>query len=301
MRAKIILNPGSGAGKVMALHPLIYDLANDFGRCDTFMTERRGHATELARAAAGEGYELVIAVGGDGTVHEVINGLVEGDRAALPLGVLPFGTGNDFAWGLGLPHDPDAAIRRVFEGTARTVDLARVEDDRGRREIFQNNFGAGFDAMVVVRSESLRRIKGFAMYLTATLQTILFDYDLATLDIDFDDEHVRQRSLFLALGNGPRGGGGFLMVPDAEFDDGKIDSCLVNPVGRATMLYMLTKVMKGTHVHTKYVTMRQNRCIAIHSDLPMPIHLDGEMFAYPKDDVHAVTISTLPRALDVIC
>ena len=99
---------------------------------------------------------------------------------------------------------------------------------------------------------------------------------------------------------GPRGGGGFLMTPDAKWDDDLIDTCLVNPVGRLTMLYMLTRVMKGTHVTSRHVSMRQNQRITAWSSSPMPIYVDGEMFAYPRDNVHQVTITSLPAAVQVM-
>lgn len=300
MRAKVILNPGSGDGRASHLHPRIVDLFSPYARADAFVTERPRHATELAQAAAAEGYDVVVAVGGDGTVHEVVNGLVRGGRATLPLGVLPVGTGNDFAWGLGMAAEPEEAVRRIFEGQQRTVDLGYIVDDRGRGELFQNNLGIGFDASVVIRTESFRHLNGFPMYLAAVLQSIIRNFQTPRLEMRFDDEQVVQRALFLALGNGPRGGGGFLMVPDAKFDDGMLDSCLANAVGRVTMLSMLTRVMKGTHVTSPHVTIRRNRRFAIKSDLPMPIHLDGEMFAYPRDNVHEVTISTLAAALDVM-
>jgi YegS/Rv2252/BmrU family lipid kinase len=300
MRAKVILNPQSGDGKVGREQETISALCRQHFDAELWPTAAPGHARELAALALEEGYEAVVAVGGDGTVHEVVNGLVRGDHASLPLGVIPVGTGNDLAWGLGIPRELEAAIGRIAHGERRTIDLAHIEDDRGRGEIFQNNLGIGFDATVVIRTQSLRYINGFPMYLTAVLQSILLNFDAPRLDIDFDDEHVSQESLFLALGNGPRGGGGFLMVPDAEFDDGRLDSCLVRKVGRTTMLSMLTRVMKGTHVTSEHVSMRQNRRFVVRSNMPMPIHLDGEMFAYPADNVRSVTITTLPAALQIV-
>jgi YegS/Rv2252/BmrU family lipid kinase len=300
MHTKVILNPRSGDGKVGRLQGEIAEMCRQYGDADLAPTQHAGHAIELAARALDEGYELVVAVGGDGTVHEVVNGLVRGDRASLPLGVIPVGTGNDLAWGLGIPRELDKAVARLYQENTRIIDLARIEDDHGRSEIFHNNLGIGFDATVVIRTQSLRYVHGFPMYLTAVLQSILFNFDTPRLEIDFDDEHVSQESLFLALGNGPRGGGGFLMVPDAEFDDGRLDSCLVRRVGRATMLSMLTRVMKGTHITSEHVSMRQTRRFVVRSNLPMPIHIDGEMFAYPADNVHTVTITTLPAALRIV-
>ena len=202
--------------------------------------------------------------------------------------------------GVTLPAKPEEAVRLLFSGTARPIDLARISDDRGKSSVFQNNFGIGFDAIVVMRTETITRLHGFPMYFGAVLQTIFFYYQIPYLEIMFDGEAVNQRSLFLYGGLGPRGGGGFLITPDARWDDDRIDTCLVNPVNRLVMLNMLTKVMKGSHVTSHHVTMRRNRQMSVRSTMPMPIHLDGEMFAYPRDNVRQVTITSLPAAVQVI-
>ncbi len=301
MRIKIIMNPWSDQQRAIEHKSQIEGLIQQHGSADLVLTERPGHAAELARQAADEGYELVVAAGGDGTVHEVVNGLVRGDKADVMLGVLPIGSGNDFAFGLGIPlEDLDAAVARLFQGKPRLVDLARIEDEHGRYELFDNNFGLGFDAIVVIRTEAITRIHGFMMYFMAVLQTIALYYQTPHVDIWFDDEKVSQETLFLAMGIGPRGAGGFFLTPDAVSDDNLIDSCLVNPVGRLTILSMLGQAIKGTHIHSKHVTMRQNKRIRIQSNMPMPIHIDGEVFAYPKDNIRQVTVSSIPAALSVM-
>jgi diacylglycerol kinase (ATP) len=301
MRVKVIINPRSGKGRAREQTGMIEALGHRYGELDIVPTQRSGHATELAAAAADEGYDLVAAAGGDGTVNEVVNGLVgEGERASLPLGIIPIGSGNDLAFGLGIREAPEEAVARIFTGQRRPLDLARVTDDRGQSRVFQNNLGIGFDAIVVMRTETISRIQGFLMYLTAVLQTIAFYYDTPYMEMSFDGQPVNQRALFLYAGVGPRGGGGFLMTPDARWDDNLIDTCLVNPVSRLTMLYMLTRVMKGTHVTSRHVTMRQSNHIIARSSSPMPIYVDGEMFAYPRDNVHEVTLTSLPGAVQVM-
>lgn len=300
MRVKVIINPKSGKGRLNEQKEMITRLGSRFGDVDLFTTARAGHATELAASAAAEGYDRVAVAGGDGTVHEVVNGLVQGDKATLPLGIIPIGSGNDMAFSLGIREDPEAAAERVFTGTPQTLDLGRVIDDRGLTKVFHNNLGIGFDAIVVMRTETITRLHGFPMYLTAVLQTILFYYETPFLEMRFDDEVVNQRALFLYAGIGPRGGGGFLLTPDAHRDDNLIDTCLVNPVSRTTMLYMLTRVMKGTHVTSHHVTMRQNRQITVRAASPMPVYLDGEMFAYPRDNVRQLTMTSLPAAIEIL-
>jgi diacylglycerol kinase (ATP) len=294
-RAIVIMNPAADNGRALDLR----DRIAAWG-LEVLLSESAGHARTLAEQAVRDGYDLVIAAGGDGTVHEVTNGLVHGGRAQATLALLPIGSGNDFAYSMGLLRPLDEAYQIIRQGHVRQVDMARIEDDHGRYELINNSIGIGFDAMVTINSESITRVHGFARYTLAALRTIAFFYKTPHLQIDFDDEHVEQDSLMLSLGLGPRAGGGFYLTPDAVPDDDLVDSCLVNPVNRPTMLWMLPKVMRGTHITSKHVTMRRSRYVDVRSDIPMPIHIDGEIFAYLEDNVHRVTISSQWRALSVI-
>ncbi|HNS39866.1 MAG TPA: diacylglycerol kinase family lipid kinase [Promineifilum sp.] len=300
MRVKVIINSRSGRGRGREQTDVIDSLGRRYGSLDIFPTQRPRHATELAAAAIDEGYDLVAAAGGDGTVHEVVNGLMRGDKAALPLGIIPIGSGNDIAFGMGFTESAEESVERIFKGTPRTLDLARVTNEHGKTEVAVNNWGIGFDAIVVMRTETITRLHGFAMYFGAVLQTILFYYQNPYLEATFDGEHVNQQSLFLYGGLGTRGGDGFLLTPDAKWDDDLVDTCMVNPISRLQMLQMLSSAMKGTHVASRHVTMRQSKRITVKSSMPMPIHLDGEMFAYPRDDIRQVTITSLPAAIQVM-
>lgn len=300
MRRKVILNPWANRGKAIEFEDSILSWFSDYGEVEMALTEGQGHATRLASAAVDDGFDVVVAAGGDGTVHEVINGLVHGDRGQATLGVVPIGSGNDFAFGSGLLSEPKSAIHAVCTGKPRTVDLARIEDDRGRYLLVNNGIGIGFDATITIQSRTITRIHGFPMYLLAVLQTIALYFQTPRLRLRFDDDVVEQESLLLALGIGPRVGGGFFLTPHAKNNDGMLDSCTVNPIGRLTMLWMLPKVMRGTHVKSKHVTMRRNKYVDISSNLPLPIHVDGEIFAYPADNVRRLTVSCLPAALDVM-
>lgn len=300
MKARIVLNPTADRGRSRQHKAELVALCQQIDGFELVTTQGPGHAVTLAREAANAGYDLVAAAGGDGTIHEVVNGLVQGDRATTRLGIVPIGSGNDLAYALEAPTDVAEAVRRLQNGRSRRIDLARIEDEYGRYQIVDNNVGIGFDATVVIQTENITRVHGFLMYLLATLHTIAFYYNTPQLNMQFDDEAVSQAALFLTLGVGFRGGGGFLLTPNARHDDNLIDSCLVNPIGRLTMLGMLLKAMRGTHVQSRHVTMRQNQRIVVRSDRPLPIHVDGEMFAYPKDNVRQVTVTSLPGALEVV-
>jgi diacylglycerol kinase (ATP) len=300
VRVKIILNPWSDRGRARVYCEPIRQWIRPFGQPDLVLTERPGHAKELATAAADAGYDLIVAAGGDGTIHEVVNGLVHGGRAQATLGVIPIGSGNDFAYALKLNGDPATAVQRLFTGEQRAIDLARIEDDKGRFAVVHNGVGFGFDATITIESRNITRLHGFAMYLLAVLRTIALYYQTPECEILFDDEVVRQKLLLLAVGVGPRAGGGFLLTPDANHHDNLLHSCTVDPVGRMTMLAMLPKVMKGTHMRAPFVTMRRNRYIAIRSNLPMPVHTDGEIFAYPENQVYRIAMTSLPGAIKVM-
>lgn len=146
----------------------------------------------------------------------------------------------------------------------------------------------------------MTRLRGFLLYLAAVIQTIAFHFRTLRLEICFDGEMVRQDALLLALGVGPRHGGGFLLTPDAVQNDDLIDSCIADPMGRLTMIWLVTRSLNGKHKESRRVTMRRSKQILVTSDGPMPIHTDGEMFAYPRDEVHHVEITSVPAAIEVM-
>ncbi len=299
-RIKIILNPAADNGRGIQQRDVIGSLVQAAGDVEIVESETGAHARELARQAVLEGCEMVVAAGGDGTVHQVVNGILGVREGTAVLGVIPIGSGNDFAYANAIPVTVPEAVNLLFTGRVKAVDVARVEDENGRFVIMDNNFGAGFDAEVVVQTERIHRVHGFLKYFIAVLKSIAFYFHTYHIQMRFDAEEVVQNVLFLYLGIGPRGGGGFLLTPDARQDDGLVDSCLVNPVNRLTMLQMLSKGIKGTHITSKHVTMRRNQQIVLRLDDPTPIYVDGEVFAYGEDHLRQVTITSMPGVLSLI-
>ena len=297
---RIILNPAADNGRGGLHQDSITKIAEAHALVDFVVSESGNHARQLAQEAAEAGYSLVIAAGGDGTVHQIVNGIMAVPDTKTMLGVIPIGSGNDFAFANGIPKDVEEAATQLFTGQPRWLDLARVEDENGRFVIMDNNFGIGFDAMVVAQTERIERIHGFLKYLTAVLKSLAFYFNPVHLRMAFDDELVAQDTLFLYVGIGPRGGGGFLLTPDAKQDDGLIDSCLINDINRLTALNMLTMGIKGTHIHSPHASMRVNKQIVIDIDDFAPIYVDGEMFAYPEDGIRKVTITSLPQAIQLL-
>jgi len=242
---------------------------------DHRLTEKRGAATELAAQARQAGYETVVAVGGDGTVQEVVNGLVgpKGDCPAA-LGVIPGGSGNDFSKMLGYPGDPAGALEVVLGGHVRRFDLGRAN---GR--YFVNIAGVGFDAEVAgFLNQKPKRLPGILTYLYGIL-TILFRYRPALLSLDLGAEVLRQKCLLVSVANGPSHAGGFKMCPEAKPDDGLLDICVAGDLTRPETLLLLPKVFSGRHtLHPKVRIYKGVKKVKISSDLPLFLQADGEIF-----------------------
>lgn len=299
MRVIVILNPSADLGHGLQKKELIKQAGKKRGGLDLVVTEANGHATELSRKAVERGYDFVVAAGGDGTVHEVVNGLVENGRGKAKLGIIPIGTGNDYAYALGIPSDVPQALDLIYSGHTRSVDLGAVEDDRGNFRLFANNLGAGFDANVVIRVEEITRLQGFAKYFFGVLKTLVLDYRPFHFQMRFDDEVIDRDTLFVTFGVGTRHGGGFLLTPEAQLNDDLIDTCTVWPMPRLRALMLLYSAIKGTHIDLPVVSMHQNKRIEISCEKPLPIHIDGEVFADPSDGVHYLKVTSMPSAMEV--
>ncbi len=298
----IILNPNADVGhawrRIADLRPLAEEIAgSDLHWSGTVYPT---HAAELAMQAAEQGFARVVAVGGDGTVHEVVNGLMRVPPEKRPvLGVVPLGSGNDFAYGVGLPSDPHEALPIALTAQPRTVDVMRVSDEHGREEFCDNTLGIGFDAIVTIRSHQLPVVRGFVMYLTAVLQTIALNHHPLHARLESDEAAWETDLLMLVVGNGPREGGGFLTTPDAKVDDGILHYVAIGGVSRPHMLQLVPKVMQGTHGGDPEVQMGALRRLHVETDRPMQIHLDGEIFAGFDSHVRQLDIEVIPQALAV--
>lgn len=299
---RMIYNPEADRGRSYQVAGDLHQLSREWGGADWIGTDYPGHANELAAEAAQKGYETVVALGGDGTVHEVVNGLLQVEGSRRPrLGVVPLGSGNDFAAGVGVPPDPTAAVRRIFKGgEVKSVDIGRVTDTYGRIEYWCNVLGIGFDAAINIQSRNIPWLHGFWMYLAAILRTIILKFERPLLDIELDGKKLSGRYLMLTIGNGAREGGGFRFAPDAKMDDGWLDYMLIDSISRLKMLRLLPEVMRGTHGRFTVVHLGRFQSLHLHSDLALPIQTDGEMFAPYAAEVREVEVQILPRALQVI-
>lgn len=299
-KAKLIFNPMADMGEAWKVANDLRPIANQYG-AEWSGTVYPTHATELARQAAEQGYERVIALGGDGTAHEVVNGLMQVPAGRRPaLGVVPIGSGNDFAHALGVPKAADRALMHALQGQPSPIDLGLMTDENGRQEYFDNTLGIGFDAVVTIRSHKLPLLRGFLMYLVAVLQTIVVNHQPALMKIETDGQLLEQANIMLTLCNGPRQGGGFLVAPEARNNDGILHYAMIGRCSRLTMLRILPEVMKGTHGRFPQVTIGTTRRLSLVSDLPLYIHADGEVYTSFGSNLRQVSFEILPDALQVI-
>ncbi len=303
-KVKLIFNPMADMGRAWRVANDLRPVVAEFdGQASWSGTVYPTHAIELAQQAALEGYDRVIALGGDGTVHEVINGLMSVPAEKRPsLGVVPIGSGNDFAHAIGIPlFQPERALALALHGEAVPVDIGLLTDEtRGCQEYFDNTVGIGFDAIVNIRSHRLPLVKGFLMYLTAVIQTILLNHHPAHIRFQSDQETWEDHILMATICNGPREGGGFLISPQSRPDDGALQILTVQTVSRPMMFRLVPEFIKGSHLRFPMIRLKSFQKLHLESDQPLYIHTDGEVFTSFDSSVHRVTFEVLPGALHVV-
>lgn len=302
-KVKLILNPMADMGRAWKTANDLRPIAQEFnGELAWSGTVYPTHAIDLAKQAAEEGYDMVVAMGGDGTVHEVMNGLMQVPESKRPImAVVPIGSGNDFAYSIGINQKPSHALAHALKAeTIQPVDIGLLTDEHGRKEYFDNTLGIGFDAIVTIRSHKLPIVKGFLMYLTAVIQTIILNHNPAKVRVETESEAWEDQILMLTLCNGPREGGGFMMSAGSKNNDGVFESVAVTKVSRATMFRLVPEFMNGTHARFKQIRIGSFKKMSLTSDRPLYIHADGEIFTSFGSNLKKTTIEILPQALRVV-
>jgi len=300
-KVKLIVNPNADLGRAWHGAADLRPVVEGFGGADWAGTVYPTHAVELARQAAEQGYELIIAAGGDGTVHEVVNGLMQVPAERRPrLGVVPLGSGNDFSHAIGVDPNPSLAVRQIFTGKPRKIDVGWLKDGHGRAEYWTNAVGIGFDTLVTIHSRRLTLVRGFMIYLIAVVQTILLNHVAPVMEVETDRESWKQSMLMFVICNGSREGGGFLVAPESKPDDGVFNYAGIQNVSRLMMFRLLPEVMRGTHGRFREVRMGQLKQMSLIADRPLYIHTDGEIFAGFGVDIRELTIQIHPAAIEVV-
>jgi YegS/Rv2252/BmrU family lipid kinase len=288
-RAHIIINPVAGNHKCRRSIPELTAKLLERGISHHLkVSQYQGHIKQLALQAKERGCKRVIVCGGDGTINEAINALVDSD---VKLGILPLGTGNDFARTLGIKEDLDFACNVLRDEKVRKVDLVKVNGDK----YFGSVGGIGFDAEVASWANRYKRFApGATIYLLAILAK-LFTFKFKRVAITYDTGNHTGEILMAAFGNTEWYGGGINIVPTALMDDGVLDICVVDKINKFKLLLLLPSALKGNHTRFPEVKIYRTKRITINSDTPLTLLGDGEMICETP-----VFLEIVPRALNVI-
>ena len=305
-RVVCIVNPVAGKAQGARLRArALEELMRTFPDSTFLYTSGPGHATELARDA--KEAELVVAVGGDGTVREVVCGLMSATgpldsstpRPLPLLAVIPVGSCNDLPRNVGIPADIIQACRIAKEGRTRPIDVIRVEmsqDGNSQQTYFVNAAGFGFDAAVTTEAQKSKHLRGLPLYLVAVIRA-LRNLECPLVRIRADDFETEQRVLMIAAANGQYYGGGMKVAPEAQPDDGLIEVCIGFSMGWFSALRKLPRFVAGTHVTLKEVTMLRSPELELEFLEAVQIELDGDVLV--PQPFRRFRLVVLPKAISV--
>lgn len=271
-----IVNPGAAGGKTMKSLTRIHGILKRVGRpYAIYVTKGRGDAIQAARSYAESGARRVLAVGGDGTLNEVANGLYLAGGDAV-LGLVPVGHGSDFARTIGQRGSVEQAVLRACEGDDRPIDLGLARYSDGTERAFINIAGLGFDAMVARRAQGSRLPGGNLPYLGSALMTLI-GFSNINVTITADGTTLETPAVFVQIANAQYMGGGYHFAPMAKIDDGLLDVCVVGDFGKLELVRQIPGVYKGRHVdHAKFTHISASR-VRVSAAEPAIVQLDGEL------------------------
>ncbi|MDP4085907.1 MAG: diacylglycerol kinase family lipid kinase [Bacillota bacterium] len=287
-----IVNPQAGNGHCMKIWRKLEIKCKDLAvPYFVFYTEYRGHAEEIAAllASRNSGEEIMIAVGGDGTLHEVENGLKK-MNSSISLGFIPAGSGNDFSRGFHIPPDPMEALHsiiRLLNQEGVCIDTGKILFENEKEHYFLNNMGAGFDALISyevnhskVKSILNRLSLGKLVYVYFLLKK-LFTYQCTTVSLMIDGKkHIFKHTWFVTVSNQPFYGGGMKISPESNPVDGLLDITVVHQLSKLKLLFVFASVFSGKHTRFKEVSMFKGSLISIQSSSPLFVHADGEFIGH---------------------
>ena len=276
-----ICNPIAGHGTVQAALSTIEPILRGRGAAYA-IHETRGHrdGVNLARELSEGGAEDIIAMGGDGTLNEVLNGLA--DPSKVRLGLIPCGNGNDFAAAARIPTDAGKALEIILDGEARYTDYMECSGVRGI-----NIIGTGIDVDILRRYARMKLLRGSAAYL-ASLVLTLFSYRPYAFEEAADGERTRHSAFIACAGNGISYGGGIPICPKAVIDDGLLDIVIVDNIKKPAIPGAFVKLMKRQVLELKTTTFKRQDVLRIQSESPMPIQIDGEIYEDLPFDVRLI-------------
>jgi YegS/Rv2252/BmrU family lipid kinase len=299
-RLVFLVNPASANGSTGRRWPDLEKRAGDLGLTGRSVLSRGpGELGELAARSVAEGAGLLVVVGGDGTVHEVVDGLMKAGRAAeVELAVLPRGTGKDFVRSLRIPRSFGDAIELARSGAAREIDVGRATyrapDGTDAEAFFANFGGVGISGAIADRSNrTSKELGGRLSFIWATL-TVFARWRSAAMTLDVDGER-RSGQMFEAVAmNGDYTAGGMWMAPEASPDDGLLDFVTIGDVTKLDFVTTFPKIYRGTHLSHPKIDLLRGRRLSVDADTPLPVVLDGE-----QPGTTPVTFEIVPKALRV--
>ncbi len=283
-----IVNPAACRGKGARTGEALKQLARDYGLdFDLQVTSGPKRAIEMARNAIGK-FEHIVAVGGDGTINEVVNGIGE---TGVRLGVIPVGSGNDFVNAIGIPRKLQQSLKTLTGGNTRNLDLGKAG-----HHYFANGLGIGFDSWVVEQALKVKKLRGSLIYLYSVLRTI-YSYSPPIMHLAFSDTVIDDKLFMVTVGNGVSMGGGFKLTPEAIMDDGLFDVNIISELTKPEIYQNLLRVYAGTHTRMKQVTTARTDSISVRSDEGFAAHVDGELISLK---LHELDVQLIPKALQVV-
>jgi len=309
----VIYNPIAGRGRAAAQWPQVEQALRQAGvEFDAVPTQAKLDAVRLAREAPGR-YTAVVAVGGDGTVHEVVNGLLQASKEGetIALGVVPLGNGDDFAKVIppqapvgGKPFEWPEAVRKIAGGQTHLFDVGRMVGDPPGRDApdgiryFANGMDVGFGAHAALNFTTIPRfLTGMTAYMATVLKTMIA-YPTVRLSIQLDEQPpFEQATSMTAITNGRCFANGFWVCPQAEADDGLFDLMVADAVSRRTIIGLIPKITHGTHLDDSHIKMYRARRVVLGSQAPLLVEADGEL---PYKGTHRLELELLPSKLRVM-
>jgi diacylglycerol kinase (ATP) len=315
-RTCVIYNPAAGRGRAEQLLDFIRKpLAGHGADYELRPTDHPGHAVDLAMKAADEGFTKVVAAGGDGTVHEVANGLLRGGNREVMFAVWPIGSANDYAYTLGMTQwmraVPQYSMRQGAWRKGRSdilpappltdvimADVGRVTGG-GRERFFVANFGLGFNGMVNAEARKTRWLSGLPLYAWAFLKAIVRHFATPRMTIRFDDWETTGPTLALSVLLAQREGN-FPLRPAASLTDGLFDTMHATRLRRWHLVRYLPAMARGTLPEDHpLIRLGRARCVTVASEAPLCAHADGEFFCVPEDGVRELAVEVVPARLRV--
>ena len=302
-RYLVIVNPTAGRGLAGRTIPL---LEEQFKQVHIdyriVLTERPWHAADLSEQAAREGVEAVVVVSGDGTANETLNGLMRARVAGFnqtAMGQIALGTGNDFAFGMGIPQGIENGCRILAENYRHRMDVGLLKGgDYQEGRYFGNGVGIGFDAATGFVAARIRWIRGLPLYLIAAIETVFIYFKPPTVRLQYDEKEITQPSLMISIMNGRRMGGGFFFAPNCDPADGIFDLCIAASASKGRVFQLIPYFMKGTQATQKEVTMgKARKVLATAVNGSLPIHCDGETVCYEGSEI---SVELLPGQIEFI-